>query len=739
MGKQESGGEGEESRLPLFESTTAKFRGIYRVFASTILVGICLIWVYRVTNIPKPGEAGRWAWIGMLIAEFWFSLYWIITQSVRWDVTYRRTFKDRLSHRYEDKLPGVDIFICTADPKMEPPTLVVNTLLSVLAYNYPTEKLNVYVSDDGGSEFTFYALLEAASFSKYWTPFCKKFNIEPRSPEAYFALHSDVHDIKYGQEWLEIKKLYEDMKNRIESAVGTGKIPEETKMQHKGFSEWNLKVAQNDHQPIVQIITDGRDMNAVDNDGCRLATMVYVSREKRPQQPHNFKAGAVNALLRVSSEISKAPFILLLDCDMYANNADSIREALCFFLDGKCGHEIAFVQHPQNYNNLTKDDIYGSGCFVVNAVELAGLGGYGAALFCGTGCFHRRECLFGKKYSKDYRGQWNTEGQNTIDRSIQELEESAKTLITCGYEKGTKWGKEMGLMYGCPVEDIVSGLAIQCRGWKSIYYNPERKGFLCISPNTLDIALVQQKRWCEGMFQIFFSKYCPFIYGHGKIKLGAQMGYCLYLLWAPLSFPTMYYVAVPPLCLLHGIPLFPKVSSPWFLAFTYVFVAKNVYSIIEALHCGSSLKAWWNLQRMWLFRRITSYFFAFFDTIKRQLGLAETDFALTDKVMTEDVTKRYEQEVMEFGSPSIMYTVLATSALLNLMSLVWGTKRVAMDIDSKASEQLISQVFLCGILVMINFPVYQALFFRSDKGHIPSSVVFKSVLLLTLACLMPIY
>lgn len=78
-------------------------------------------------------------------------------------------------------------------------------------------------------------------------------------------------------------------------------------------------------------------------------------------------------------------------------------------------------------------------------VELAGLGGYGAALFCGTGCFHRRECLFGKKHSKDYRGQWNTEGQNTTDRSIQELEESAKTLITCSYEKGTKWGKEVSL------------------------------------------------------------------------------------------------------------------------------------------------------------------------------------------------------------------------------------------------------------------------------------------------------
>ena len=106
---------------------------------------------------------------------------------------------------------------------------------------------------------------------------------------------------------------------------------------------------------------------------------------------------------------------------------------------------------------------------------------------------------------------------------------------------------QMGLIYGCSSEDFITGLAIQCRGWKSLYYNPNRKAFLGVAPTTLDVVLVQQKRWSEGMFQIFFSKYCPFTYGHGKIKLGAQMGYCMYLLWAPISFPTLYYVIVPPL------------------------------------------------------------------------------------------------------------------------------------------------------------------------------------------------
>lgn len=109
--------------------------------------------------------------------------------------------------RYGEKLPGVDVFICTADPKMEPPNLVINTVLSVLSCNFPSEMLSVYLSDDGGSQFTFYALLEASRFSKYWIPFCKKFKVELRAPEAYFTLQSDVDDIKYGQEWLDIKVI----------------------------------------------------------------------------------------------------------------------------------------------------------------------------------------------------------------------------------------------------------------------------------------------------------------------------------------------------------------------------------------------------------------------------------------------------------------------------------------------------------------------------------------------------
>nr|GLL22503.1 cellulose synthase-like protein E6 [Ipomoea trifida] len=687
------GGEEEKQspELPLFETKARKGNTVYKLFSLTVFLAICSIWFYRITNIPTTG---RWAWIGMFISEVLF-----------------------------------------ADPILEPPTLVINTVLSVLSYNYPPHKLSVYLSDDGGSEFTFYALLEASMFSKYWIPFCKKFKVEPRSPEVYFSKNIDGHDQMFAEEWSNTKKLYEEMRNRIEVAMESGRISDEIRNQHKGFSEWNSKTTKQDHQSIVKILIDGRNSKAVDAYGNQLPTLVYLSREKKPGKPHNFKAGSMNALIRVSAEVSNAPIILNLDCDMYSNNADSIREALCFFMDEKRGHEISFVQHPQRYANITKNDLYGNVARVAHEIELACLGSHGAALFCGTGCFHRRASLCGKEYFKEHKYGLNGGQEKMNDRSIEEVEEASKVVANCSYEEGTQWGKGMGLVYGCPVEDIITGLTIQCRGWKSVYYNPKRYAFLGVVPTTLEVALVQHKRWSEGMFQIFFSKYNPFTYGYRKIKLATQMGYCIYLLWAPISIPTLCYVILPSLSLLHNISLFPKVTSLWFLPFAYVYAARNGYGLAEGLSSGETVKSWWNLQRMWMIRRTTAYFFAFFDTVSRQLGFSETAlFTVTGKVMDSDVEKRYQQEIMEFGSSSsLMFTIASTLALLNLLSFIWGAMKLGF------APEFVPQVSLSGVIVMVNMPVYEALFIRKDSGSLPSSVLIRSVLALSVVCLMPVF
>ena len=79
------------------------------------------------------------------------------------------------------------MFICTADPYKEPPIRLVSTALSVMAYDYPTKKISVYVLDDSVSQLTLFACMEAAKFTSHWLPFCRKMNIIDRSLEAYFA------------------------------------------------------------------------------------------------------------------------------------------------------------------------------------------------------------------------------------------------------------------------------------------------------------------------------------------------------------------------------------------------------------------------------------------------------------------------------------------------------------------------------------------------------------------------
>ncbi|XP_050371384.1 cellulose synthase-like protein E1 [Argentina anserina] len=732
---------GEERQLPLFETTKAKGEVLYRFSAVSVSVGVCLIWFYRVTHIPKAGEDGRFGWMLLFIAELWFGFYWFLTQALRWRRIYRHTFKDRLSDRYENELPGVDIFVCTADPILEPPLMVMNTVLSVMAYDYPPEKLSVYLSDDGCSEFTYYAFLEAAEFAKHWIPYCKKHGIEPRSPAAYFvsAASEAVDDQRQNQkqagDFALIKKLYENMASKIDNAVKLGRISEEVKSKHEGFSQWDSYSSKRDHDTILRIVIDGRDPNARDVEGCYLPTLVYLAREKRPQIHHNFKAGSMNALIRVSSNISNGKLLLNVDCDMYSNNSKAIRDALCFLMDEEQGHEFAYVQFPQNFDNLTKNELYAS-LLVINEVESHGLDTYWGTVYIGTGCFHRRKTLCGEKFSKENKSEMKWEDKKREDISTPELEQCSKGLASCTFEENTQWGKEMGVKYGCPVEDVITGLSIQCRGWKSVNCNPTRKAFLGLAPTTLLQTLVMYKRWGEGNLQIALSRYNVVCYGHGKISFGHQLGYLRFNLWAANCWATLIYSTLPSLYLLKGTSLFPQISSRWFIPFAYVITAKYIGSFVEYLSCGGTSLGWWNDQRIWLYQRTSSYLFAFIDTIVHYLGYNHSAFVITAKVADEDVSERYEKEIMEFGRSSPMFTVLATLALLNVYCFAWFVKETFTVTKGIAEvyKTMFLQSLLCMVLIVINLPLYEALYLRKDKGKLPSSVAFKSMAFAGLAC-----
>ena len=102
------------------------------------------------------------------------------------------------------------MFVTTADAELEPPILTMNTILSLLAVNYPVERLACYISDDGASPLTYYALVETSKFAKIWLPFCKKYDISVRAPFRYFATSSkpsQEDSFEFQQEWKMVKVI----------------------------------------------------------------------------------------------------------------------------------------------------------------------------------------------------------------------------------------------------------------------------------------------------------------------------------------------------------------------------------------------------------------------------------------------------------------------------------------------------------------------------------------------------
>lgn len=192
----------------------------YRMVIVARLVILAFFLRYRILN-PVHDAIGLW--LTSIICEIWFAVSWILDQFPKWFPIDRETYLDRLSLRFykfkivfsevlssdafrdvkdvvicryeregePSMLAPVDIFVSTVDPMKEPPLVTGNTVLSILAMDYPVDKISCYVSDDGASMLTFEALSETAEFARKWVPFCKKFSIEPRAPEMYFSQKVD--------------------------------------------------------------------------------------------------------------------------------------------------------------------------------------------------------------------------------------------------------------------------------------------------------------------------------------------------------------------------------------------------------------------------------------------------------------------------------------------------------------------------------------------------------------------
>ncbi|RZC75996.1 hypothetical protein C5167_001100 [Papaver somniferum] len=440
----------------------------YRIVIILRLIILGFFLQYRVSH---PVNEAYGLWLTSVICEIWFALSWLLDQFPKWYPINRETYLDRLAIRFDrpgepSQLAPVDIFVSTVDPLKEPPLVTANTVLSILAVDYPVDKISCYVSDDGSAMLTFESLSETSEFARKWVPFCKKHNIEPRAPEFYFQQKIDYLKDKivpsFVKERRAMKREYEEFKVRINALVAKAqKMPEEGWTMQDG-TPWPGNNPR-DHPGMIQVFLG--HSGGLDTDGNELPRLVYVSREKRPGFQHHKKAGAMNALIRVSAVLTNGAYLLNVDCDHYFNNSQAVREAMCFMMDPAYGKRTCYVQFPQRFDGIDLHDRYANRNIVFFDINLKALDGVQGPVYVGTGCCFNRQALYGydpvlseaelepniivksccgsrkkgrkaKKYSDKNRGMKRTESNvpifnmEDIDEGVEGYEEERSLIMS---------------------------------------------------------------------------------------------------------------------------------------------------------------------------------------------------------------------------------------------------------------------------------------------------------------------
>ncbi|WOG87566.1 hypothetical protein DCAR_0206795 [Daucus carota subsp. sativus] len=707
-----------------------------RIFAVTYLIPICALMYHHCHNIiTSTDQLTKRDAIIFLVADSILAFMWTTRQAFRISPIRRQVFPENLTAD-ESEYPALDVFVCTADPFREPPIGVVNTVLSLMAYDYPKEKLSVYVSDDGGSQLTLFALREAAEFAKHWLPYCKKENILDRSPEAYFTSQTNFGFPETGPAATkhdQIKVMYERMKLRINEVVERGSIHGYvTDEEVRGtFAVWHNTpgFTPKNHPTIIQIIMESATEK--DESGNRMPNLVYVSREKKKTTPHNYKAGALNVLLRVSATMTNAPLVLTQDCDMFSNDPKTPLRALCYFMDPGMDPNLALVQFPQIFHGINKDDIYNAELKEMLVNNNLGMDGLLGPPYIGSGGFFRRQALFGTPVSHIPPQPSEISPHHVVNKSMQSAEilALAHHVGGCNFEVQTEWGSEMGFRYGSLVEDFNTGYRMQCQGWRSVLCNPIRPAFLGSSPITLHDMLNQCKRWSMGLLDITFSRYNPLFFGVRFMNPLQAFCFGHYAIWPIWSIPLIIYSFLPQLALINSShAIFPKVTDPWlFFLYVFLFLGSYVQHLLEYVTFGSPAKRWWNSQRVWMMRALSSFPFALIEYILECWGVSSFGFNVTSKVLDSEQSKRNAECMFEFGVPSPLFVPINMAAMINLWAFLHGIKQVIKRNES--FEDIFVQMFLAGFGVLNCWPIYEAMLLRRDKGRMPLKITLLSTFL----------
>ncbi|KAL9994195.1 putative cellulose synthase (UDP-forming) [Helianthus debilis subsp. tardiflorus] len=420
--------------------------------------------------------------------------------------------------------------------------------------------------------------------------------------------------------------------------------------------------------------------------------------------------------------MTNGDIVLILDCDMYSNYPETPLLALCYFMDPNADPKLGFVQFPQRFDGINKNDIYASELMPETRILSLGMDGLLGAVFMGTGGFLKRDVISDNSPCGVTTGSIQTKSNVIKSKDVLVL---AHEVASCNYEDHTKWGSQIGFRYGTITEDVYTSFRLHCEGWKSVLCNPNRAAFLGGSPSNFNDGLTQIKRWYMGFLEIFFNKYCPLIYGVRSMNPLQALCYTHYTLRSFWSIPIIIYAFLPQVSLINSVPIFTKVSEYGFFLYVFLFLGAYIKDFLDfVVFAGGSTIRWWNHQRMWLIWGLSSYPFALLEWSLKCFGLSTFGFNVTSKVVDEEQNRLYEQGVVEFGVESVLFLPISVASVVNLWAFVKGIMDVLIY---GRLEEFFVQIFISGFVVVNSWVIYEGMVLRKDRGKMPLKITLASI------------
>ncbi|KAL0351614.1 UNVERIFIED_CONTAM: Cellulose synthase A catalytic subunit [UDP-forming] [Sesamum calycinum] len=708
----------------------------------------------------------------------------------------RETYLDRLSLRYEkegrpSELASMDVFVSTVDPMKEPPLITANTVLSILAVDYPVDKVSCYVSDDGAAMLTFEALSETSEFARKWVPFCKKYCIEPRAPEWYFAQKVDYLRDKveptFVRERRAMKREYEEFKIRINALVAmAAKVPEEGWTMQDG-TPWPGNNVR-DHPGMIQVFLGQNGVR--DIEGNELPRLVYVSREKRPGFDHHKKAGAMNALIRVSAVISNAPYLLNVDCDHYINNSKAFREAMCFMMDPQSGKKICYVQFPQRFDGIDRHDRYSNRNVVFFDINMKGLDGIQGPIYVGTGCVFRRQALYGydapkkakppgktcncwpkwccccfgsrkknkKGKSKENKKKTKSREVSTQIHALENIEEgiegidSEKTSLMPQIKFEKKFGQspvfiastllEQG---GVPPGATSASLLKEAIHVISCGYEDKTewgKEIGWIYGSVTEDILTGFKMHCHGWRSVYCIPKRPAFKGRPQSIFQIVCINGLPAYWK-IHCPRGMYSPVGGICPIqlwkrHDMSLLLEmmfddaielvISNYASLVFMGLFISIAATSILEMQWGGVGIDDWWRNEQFWVIGGASSHLFALFQGLLKVLAGVNTNFTVTSKAADDGEFS----ELYLFKWTSLLIPPM-TLLIINIIGVAVGVSD-AINNGYESWGPLFGKLFFALWVIVHLYPFLKG--FMGKQDRLPTIIVVWSILLASIFSLL---